>query len=97
MASRALCSVGQARELTSSNQLLVFDALVLNCPAVGISDFQKERALAGRMEVSEDQAGVIPSGLPTVPGKGYCLGFVNRRGKRREEKGERELTFTPGA
>lgn len=64
--------MGQATELASSNRLLVFDALVLNCQAVGISDFQRERALAGRVEVGGHQAEVIPGGLPTVPGKG-CL------------------------
>lgn len=67
--------MGQAAELASSDQLLVFDALVLSCPAVGISDFQRERVPAGRVEVSRDQAEVIPSELSTVPGKGYLGKF----------------------
>lgn len=70
--------------------------LVLNCPAVGILGFQRELALAGRVEVggvfcplhsSENQAAVIPSGLSAVPGKGCKTGGVGGGG------GEYKLTF----
>lgn len=73
--------MGWATELAASKPAAHSCVLVLNCPAAGISGFQREPALAGRVEVvgvfcllhsSEDQAVVI---LPTVPGKGCCGKF----------------------
>lgn len=87
-----------ASNRASFTQQLIFLALVLNCPAVGISGSQREPVPARRVGTDEDQAEVIPSGYHSVRermlGKIWpCLSFVKRRRQKGKEKGE--LTFTP--
>lgn len=90
--------MGQATDLAPSNQLLSFD--VLNCPAVAILDFQRERVLAGRVEVGEDQVGVVSSGLLVVPEKDLSgKVFVGQEKpeilrKKEGKKGGYEMIFT---